>query len=75
EQSPRTRKTTARKYQAVPRLEYFWLCDECSPFFTLTFASEQGLIACPLPPKPATRIDPATPYPGKPVLRLEAGDA
>lgn len=32
----------------VAHLEHYWLCDECSPHFTLTFAGAGGLIVVPL---------------------------
>ncbi|MGH9511780.1 MAG: hypothetical protein ACRD2U_06550 [Terriglobales bacterium] len=41
---------TLRKQRAKSSLEYFWLCDDCSPNFTLAFAAEnqKGMIAVPL---------------------------
>jgi hypothetical protein len=30
-------------------VEHFWLCDACSPFVTLTFDRERGVITVPLP--------------------------
>lgn len=57
EQPTRRRLTTTRKHKTLPRLEYFWLCDECSPFFTLMFSENQGLIACPLIPQVSQRIE------------------
>jgi hypothetical protein len=30
-------------------VEHFWLCDACSPFVTLMFDRERGVITVPLP--------------------------
>jgi hypothetical protein len=56
EQPARARLTTMRKHSSLPRLEYFWLCDDCSLFFTLTFVEGQALVAVPLRKKMAGQI-------------------
>jgi hypothetical protein len=56
EQPARARLTTMRKHRSLPRPEYFWLCDDCSLFFTLTFVEGQGLVAVPLRKKMAGQI-------------------
>ena len=32
----------------VRRREHFWLCDACSPHFTLRFDAERGMLTVPL---------------------------
>ena len=29
-------------------MEYFWLCDQCQTFFTLSFRPDSGVIVIPL---------------------------
>ena len=38
-----------RKTRSGRRIEHYWLCDACSPFVTLTFDRQHGLITVPLP--------------------------
>ena len=38
-----------RKTRPGRRVEHYWLCDACSPFVTLTFDRERGVITVPLP--------------------------
>ena len=38
-----------RKSKPPRRLEYFWLCSDCAPLVTLTFNSNTGVTAVPLP--------------------------
>jgi hypothetical protein len=38
-----------RKERPFRRVEHYWLCDECSPFVTLTFDRTRGVITVPLP--------------------------
>jgi hypothetical protein len=38
-----------RKPRSGRRLEHYWLCDACSPFVTLTFDQQRGVITVPLP--------------------------
>lgn len=40
---------SVRKERVLRRVEHYWLCDECSPFVTLTFDRVRGVIAVPLP--------------------------
>jgi len=40
---------SSRKANPWRRVEHFWLCDACSPFVTLTFDRERGVITVPLP--------------------------
>jgi hypothetical protein len=40
---------TPRKTRPGRRIEHYWLCDECSPFVTLTFDRDRGVITVPLP--------------------------
>jgi len=40
---------TLRKVKAQRHVEHFWLCDACSPFVTLTFDRERGVVTVPLP--------------------------
>ena len=37
-----------RKARPGRRIEHYWLCDACSPFVTLTFDRERGVITVPL---------------------------
>jgi hypothetical protein len=30
-------------------VEHYWLCDACSPYVTLTFEKERGIVTVPLP--------------------------
>jgi hypothetical protein len=34
-------------FQPGRRLEYFWLCEECSPSLTLAFDKAEGITAVP----------------------------
>jgi len=38
-----------RKSRSSRRVEHYWLCDACSPFVTLTFDQQRGVITVPLP--------------------------
>ncbi|MCU1299311.1 MAG: hypothetical protein JWO91_3589 [Acidobacteriaceae bacterium] len=38
----------ARQNSVRKRVEHYWLCDQCSPLFTLTFESRRGIVAVPL---------------------------
>ena len=38
-----------RKARPTRRVEHYWLCDACSPFVTLTFDRDRGVITVPLP--------------------------
>jgi hypothetical protein len=38
-----------RKARPGRRIEHYWLCDACSPFVTLTFDRNRGVITVPLP--------------------------
>ena len=38
-----------RKARPARRIEHYWLCDACSPFVTLTFDRQRGVITVPLP--------------------------
>jgi hypothetical protein len=38
-----------RKMRPWRRIEHYWLCDACSPFVTLTFDQDRGVITVPLP--------------------------
>ena len=38
-----------RKTRSGHRIEHYWLCHACSPFVTLTFDQQHGLITVPLP--------------------------
>lgn len=40
---------TPRKTKPWRHVEHFWLCDACSPFVTLIFDRERGVITVPLP--------------------------
>jgi hypothetical protein len=39
---------SSRRGRAGRRVEHFWLCDECSPYVTLTFDQKHGMIPVPL---------------------------
>jgi hypothetical protein len=41
--------TSARRVRAQRRVEHYWLCDACSPFVTLTFEKDRGVVTVPLP--------------------------
>lgn len=41
--------TTSRKARPWRRVEHYSLCDACSPFVTLTFDGERGVVTVPLP--------------------------
>ena len=38
------------------RVEHYWLCDACSPFVTLTFDRNRGVVTVPLPDGSAKKI-------------------
>jgi hypothetical protein len=38
----------AARTRARRRVEYFWLCEECASFLSLTFDKAQGVITVPL---------------------------
>jgi hypothetical protein len=40
---------SSRKTRSRRRIEHYWLCDACSPFVTLTFDQQHGVITVPLP--------------------------
>lgn len=49
----------ARNGRMQRRVEYYWLCDECSCFLTLTFERGRGMTTIPLPQpgrKPVTAV-------------------
>ena len=37
------------RLRSLRRVEYYWLCDECSSVFTLTSEKGRGMITVPLP--------------------------
>ncbi|HMK20709.1 MAG TPA: hypothetical protein VK466_00145 [Terriglobales bacterium] len=39
----------SRRARPWRRVEHYWLCDACSPFVTLTFDRERGVVTVPLP--------------------------
>ena len=41
--------TWTRRARPIRRIEHYWLCDACSPFVTLTFDQNRGVITVPLP--------------------------
>jgi hypothetical protein len=41
--------TLSRRTRPWRRVEHYWLCDLCSPFVTLTFDRDRGVITVPLP--------------------------
>lgn len=41
--------TLSRKTRPWRRIEHYWLCDACSPFVTLTFDKNRGIVTVPLP--------------------------
>jgi hypothetical protein len=46
-------QTSGGRKNRLPRVEHYWLCDQCSPIVTLTFSKGIGLIMAPLlPPSP-----------------------
>ena len=38
-----------RRHQPVRRVEHYWLCDECSSVFTLSFEKGCGVVTVPIP--------------------------
>ncbi len=44
-----------RKARPARRVEHYWLCDACSPFVTLTFDRDRGVITVPLPDGAGTK--------------------
>lgn len=44
-----SRSGMQRKVRPGRRIEHYWLCDACSPFITLTFDRQRGVITVPLP--------------------------
>lgn len=49
ESEPQDGPHSARKNR-TPRMEHYWLCDQCFPVVTLTFTKGIGLIMVPLLP-------------------------
>jgi hypothetical protein len=41
--------TSLRRSRSCRRVEHYWLCDACSPYVTLTFDQERGVVTVPLP--------------------------
>ena len=41
--------TSLRRTRSCRRVEHYWLCDACSPYVTLTFDQERGVVTVPLP--------------------------
>ncbi len=41
--------TPKRRLRSLRRVEHYWLCDECSSFFSLTSEKGRGMITVPLP--------------------------
>lgn len=41
--------TSVRRSRSCRRVEHYWLCDACSPYVTLTFDQERGVVTVPLP--------------------------
>ena len=41
--------TLSRRVRPWRRVEHYWLCDACSPFVTLTFDRDRGVVTVPLP--------------------------
>lgn len=41
--------TSLRRTRSCRRVEHYWLCDACSPYVTLTFDQELGVVTVPLP--------------------------
>jgi hypothetical protein len=39
----------SRRARPWRRVEHYWLCDACSPFVTLAFDRNRGVITVPLP--------------------------
>jgi hypothetical protein len=39
---------TSRRGRMGRHIEHYWLCDACSPFVTLTFEKERGVVTVPL---------------------------
>jgi hypothetical protein len=36
------------RWQGQSRVEYYWLCDQCTPYFTLTDEPGRGILAVPV---------------------------
>ena len=47
-ESPKHRPHVGRK-RHLRRVEHYWMCDECSPFLSLAFDKDRGVITMPLP--------------------------
>ena len=41
--------TLSRRVRPWRRIEHYWLCDACSPFVTLAFDRNRGVVTVPLP--------------------------
>ena len=41
--------TLSRRVRPWRRIEHYWLCDACSPYVTLTFDKNRGIVTVPLP--------------------------
>lgn len=54
----------------ITRVEHYWLCEECSLNFTLTYGEARGLVAVPLVCTEKLRNPDAANH-SKPVLRAE----
>lgn len=46
---PRPLAAPVRRTRLPRRVEYYWLCDQCSPILTLIFEKGQGMLTVPLP--------------------------
>jgi hypothetical protein len=47
----RSPESTTAKWddRTPPRVEYFWLCDQCACVLTLSFEKGKGMVTVPLP--------------------------
>jgi hypothetical protein len=50
-QLPQSRASGEKNLRHAARhgFEYFWLCDQCRLFFTLSFRPDSGVVVVPLP--------------------------
>ena len=48
--------TLSRRTRPWRRIEHYWLCDACSPYVTLTFDKQRGVVTVPLPDGSGQRV-------------------
>jgi hypothetical protein len=69
----------SHRHRGFRRVEYYWLCDQCAPYLTLTFDQKHGIATVPLPDgtgrKLISKIPPERHAPSEPNTDAEFASA